>query len=608
MNRCSTAWPFLPAHADAFIRLRKLLTGKQGFTLCFLAFTDSAYRAKIAKFLADQLQAHKRVTIDETEQIGTEELFIRLDAAPPHQPVQLFGLEHWPGGLDNLLRRLNLRREAIAARCRRPLLFWTLSSQVYEVAMGAADLWAWRSCILEFALPSRPLPAQRLDYSPVFSLSAAEVAKRRKRIDDLLDYLADAPVMLAHHVEMLLEVGQLQLALGEVREAEHAYRRAQEASWPIRDPRQQARVACGLADVLEARGQLGDALRLRQEQVPVFAGHRDVRAVAVTQGKIADVLRMQGKLAEALHLLIDNVVPIYERLGDMRSKAIVLAGVADIHRVAGRLEEALRIHIEERLPVFSRLGEARLQAHVQGNRADVLQAAGRFDEAIHLHRREELPVYEQLGDTHAAAVAWSKIGDIHQVRGELDEAQRIRTDVQLRTFERLGDRRSAAVTQGQIAGILQARRQLEEALRLRLDVELPAYDALGDRHAKAVALGQLASVLQEQGRLEEALSSRQNEELPLYEQLGDVRGTGAAQGKIADLLDQLGRSDEADSLRATAEFPIDEAYGATRPPDGDAPAYVPYERGGILLEGHLADPVANTYKSRRLDGYGGAAP
>lgn len=607
MGGCSVAWPFLPGHADAFIRLRKLLTGKQVFTLCFLAFTDSAYRAKVASFLADQLDARRQVTIDETEQIGTEELFIRLDKAPPHQPVQLFGLEHWPEGFDNLLGRLNLRREAIADRCHRPLLFWTLSSQVNEVAMRAADLWAWRSLVLEFALPSRPLPAQRLDYSPIFSLSPAEVAKRRKRIGDVLDYVGEAPVMLVHHVEMLLEVGRLRLSLGEVQEAERAYRQAQDASWAIRDVRQQAMVACGLADVFEARDQLGDALRVRQEQVPVFEGLRDIRAVADTQGKIADVLRVQGKLGEALRLLTDGVIPIYERLGDMRSRAIVLGGVADIHCVAGRLQEALRIHIEERLPVLARLGEAHLQAHVQGKRADVLQAAGRFDEALRIHEKEELPVYEQLGDAHAAAVAWSKVGDIHCAREELDEAERIRTEVQLPTFERLRDRRSAAITQGQMASILQARGQLDDALRLRLDVELPAYDVLGDRHAKAIALGKLADILQAQGRLDEALDRRRNEELPLYEQRGDVRGAGATQGKIADLLDQLERNDEADGLRATAEFPIDEAYGAMRP-DGHAPRYVPYARGGVLLEGHLEDPVANTYVSRRSDPNGAVAP
>ena len=473
MRERSTAWPFLPAHAEAFVRLRKLLTGKHGFTLCFLTFSDSAYREKIARFLADQLHARTQVAIDETERIGTEDLFIRLDQSKPHQPVQLSGLERWPEGLDNLLGRLNLRREALGDRCHRPLLFWTLSSQVREVAVRAADLWAWRSGLFEFPLPSRALPAQRIDYSPIFSLSPAEVAKRRKRIRDVLDYLVERPVMLASHIEMLLDVGRLRLSLGEVDAAERAYRRAQDASRAIGDVRQQAMVACGLADVLEARDQPREAVRLWEKQVPVFQDIRDIRAMAVTQGKIANIHRVRGEFSAALRLLMDSVIPIYERLGDMRSKAIALGGVADIHTVigkAGGLEEALRIHEEERLPVFSRLGEVRLRAHVQGKIADVLHAAGRLDEALCKHKTEELPTYEQLGDIHAATVAWSKVGDIHHVRGELDEALRIRTQIQLPAFEQMGDRHSVAVTQGQIASILQARGQPDDALRAQASV------------------------------------------------------------------------------------------------------------------------------------------
>ena len=109
--------------------------------LCFLVFSDSAYRNKIAKFLADHFRAHVHVTIDPEESIGTEELFIRLDGGAPNDPSQLFGLEDWPEGLDNLLGRLNLRREALAERCRRPVLVWTLSTQVNTIIMRAADLW-----------------------------------------------------------------------------------------------------------------------------------------------------------------------------------------------------------------------------------------------------------------------------------------------------------------------------------------------------------------------------------------------------------------------------------------------------------------------------------
>ena len=569
--------------------------------LCFLVFSDSAYRNKIAQFLADHFRAHVHVAIDPEKAIGTEELFIRLNGGDPNDPSQLSGLEHWPEGLDNLLGRLNLRREALAERCRRPVLVWTLSTQVNAVITRAADLWAWRAGVFEFALPKGPPPGQTLAYSPFYSLTDEDVDKRRNRIKRLDGYLAKRPVMLAGDIDLLCELGALRLSLHNVAGAEAAYAQAHDACWRIGDPHLRATVEGGIADVLEARGQWAQAQRLREEQVPVLKTARDIRAVARAQCKIADGLRVRGRLAEALPILVNEVVPAYERLQDNLSRAIALDGVADIHFVAGRLDEALRIHREERLPIFERLGEKRREAQVCTQIAAVLLARGQFDDALRTMTATVLRLWNELADVHASTVAQSRIGDIHQARGELDEALRIRTDVQLPAFERLGDLRSVAITRGQIATIWQARGQLDEALRWCVDEELPLCEQLGDRHCKAVALGRRADILQARGQLEEALDIRRDEELPLYRELGDVRGHAIAQGKVADILDQFGRTDEAQVLRASTECPIDEAYGVVF--DGGLPEYMSYERGGVLYEGKLADGVAGAYRSHAVDGH-----
>jgi phosphopentomutase len=51
-----------------------------------------------------------------------------------------------------------------------------------------------------------------------------------------------------------------------------------------------------IADVLQARGQLDEALRIRQEEeLPVYERLGDVRAKAITMGKISDILQAQGQ-------------------------------------------------------------------------------------------------------------------------------------------------------------------------------------------------------------------------------------------------------------------------------------------------------------------------
>ena len=107
-------------------------------------------------------------------------------------------------------------------------------------------------------------------------------------------------------------------------------------------------LAAGLiADILQARGQLDDALKIRQEdELPVYERLGDVRSRAVTKGKIADILQARGQLDKALKIRIEEEVPVYERLGDVRSLLVGRANlaIALLSRGAeGDQEEARRL-------------------------------------------------------------------------------------------------------------------------------------------------------------------------------------------------------------------------------------------------------------------------
>ena len=76
-------------------------------------------------------------------------------------------------------------------------------------------------------------------------------------------------------------------------------------------------------------------------------------------GKIADILQSRGDLDEALRIRREEELPVYERLGDVRSRAVTMGKIADILQSRGDLDEALRIRREEELPVYERLGDVR---------------------------------------------------------------------------------------------------------------------------------------------------------------------------------------------------------------------------------------------------------
>ena len=497
-------WNLRSEHSGTFLRLQRLLEGRRSFTLCFLTYSDSFYRDRAASFLEKRLDANVRVSIDPDTAIGTEDLFERLSAAPPNSPSQLMGLEHWPEGIDNLLTRLNYRREALAERCPRPLLFWVLSRDLNKVTTKAADLWAWRSGVFDFTLPADT--RSRLPHrSRIDPWVAADTPRRRARMEELQQYLAARPSLRPIDVDLLLELGDLRRDFGELAQAEGAYLRAEKA----------------LSDT------------------------DDQRRRAITRGRIADLLEIRGQLEEALHIRIEVELPVYEKLDDIRSIAITKGQIANILQTRGQLDEALRIRTEEELPVYEKIGDTRALAIAHGRIADILEIRGQLDEALRVRTEKQLPVFKKIGDAHSVAITRGRIADILEIRGQLDEALRIRTEEELPVYEKLGDVRSVAITRGEMADILAARGQVEEALRIRLEEEIPVYEKFGDVRALAIAHGRIADIHEIRGQLDEALRIRTEEELPVYEKLGDVRLIVFTRAQIAGILAARGRVGEA---------------------------------------------------------------
>jgi tetratricopeptide (TPR) repeat protein/calcineurin-like phosphoesterase family protein len=105
-----------------------------------------------------------------------------------------------------------------------------------------------------------------------------------------------------------------------------------------RKAEREAAFASGLrADILQARGQLNEALRIRrEEQLPVYEKLGDVRSRAITQGQIADILQDRGQLNEALRIRRDEELPVYEKLADVRSLLVGRANLALLYLSRGQ--------------------------------------------------------------------------------------------------------------------------------------------------------------------------------------------------------------------------------------------------------------------------------
>jgi tetratricopeptide (TPR) repeat protein len=140
--------------------------------------------------------------------------------------------------------------------------------------------------------------------------------------------------------QALAELGELLHSSGKVEKAEQYITEAIERFTRLADERQ-ATVASGrLADILQARGQLDEALAIRREkELPVYERLGDVRSLAITHGRIADILQARGQLDEALAIRREKQLPVYERLGDVQSLVVLRVKIAMTLLRRGREED-----------------------------------------------------------------------------------------------------------------------------------------------------------------------------------------------------------------------------------------------------------------------------
>ncbi|MEW2387064.1 CHAT domain-containing protein [Streptomyces venezuelae] len=288
------------------------------------------------------------------------------------------------------------------------------------------------------------------------------------------------------------------------------------------------------ANRLLTRGEIAQAEKLLQQARQLFTDAGEPGSVAVTWGRVADILERRGEVDEALRIRREVTLPVYERIGDTREVAVTWGKIADILQQRGETDEALRIRREVELPTYERIGDSRLVALTWGLVADILQQRGETDEALRIRREIELPVYERIGDTREVAITWGKIADILERRGEVDEALRIRRGVTLPALVRIGDTREVAIAWGKIADILERRGEVEKALRIRREIELPVYERIGDIRSAAITWGQIADVLSQRGEADEALEL-QLKRLEVNEQYGDMDGIAATNWDLAQI-------------------------------------------------------------------------
>ena len=374
-----------PGCQESFARLAKLIRARPGkFQLLIADCRDEPLRDRLIQDLDAALQggdrhtAQLRLNAREYPDFAAVERTLTA-LAQTHGAIHMTG---GPGWFDAARwAEFNIRRESVAQRVKASLLLWLDPESIADLAKTAIDLWAWRAAVVAFDALSERLPLPEPDIRIIDDRTRAE---RTARIEFLHQTLLEPDVPDDMRTGFALEIGDLAASLGRIADAETAYRNAARTAT---DERTRAFAVGGIADILQARGQLDEALRIRrEEQLPVYDRLGDVRSRAVTMGQIADILQARGQLDEALRIRREEELPVYDRLGDVRSRAVTLYKIADSLIELGGLgdarAQAILDAVSESFTIARQLNLPDVVAYAGALLAMVLARAGRASEAF----------------------------------------------------------------------------------------------------------------------------------------------------------------------------------------------------------------------------------
>ena len=338
----------LPAECvDDFLRLSRSLVYGPAFQWLLVETPDEGLRRQVIAELETVLRAARlrSATLPLSRKIpDVADLEGRLMRhARQSAVVHVLGA---PGWFDAARwDAFNVRRERIATNAKARLVFWLDAEAIEAASRGAPDLWSWRAGVYQFARPPAEFAGTGTSARPPVELSARPTGPDDRSLDEKLRRIGEIRAWLAASPPEELRGGPLD----------------------------------ELGRLLFMIGDYDEALRIwREEELPVYEKLGDVRARAVTMGKIADVLQARGDLDEALRIRREEELPVYEMLGDVRSLLVGRANLAVGLHMRGRSEDH---------PEISRLLVEAFNAARRVRLPEASQIAGIYQQVF----RAELP-------------------------------------------------------------------------------------------------------------------------------------------------------------------------------------------------------------------------
>ncbi|MFH2057647.1 MAG: tetratricopeptide repeat protein [Pseudomonadota bacterium] len=315
----------------------------------------------------------------------------------------------------------------------------------------------------------------------------------------------------------------------------------------LKSPDQFIDVLFCLSALFNARGNLNEALQIRQAQQKHYLATGDKDGLAASIGNQAGILYTRGELDEAMKLFKESE-RIYRELGKKAELQTCLSGQAEILYTYGKLDEAMNLH-KEAERIYRELGnKAGLQTSL-GNQGDILYDRGELDDAMKLYKETER-ICRELGNKANLSGSLNNQALILSKIGKLEKAKKLHKE-QERICLELGNKLGLSSLYGNQGRIHHDRGELDEAIKFYKKSEQICRE-LSNKKGLSVSLGNQANILRDLGELDDAMKLLKEAEQLCYE-LSNKDGLQRTRTVQAKILRSSGKLDDAMKLFKEAE-------------------------------------------------------
>jgi tetratricopeptide (TPR) repeat protein len=142
------------------------------------------------------------------------------------------------------------------------------------------------------------------------------------------------------------------------------------------------------------------------------------RAWAIALGDIAELLAAKGEADQALKLHQEELV-IYEALDDKRSRAVTLSQIAGLLAAKGEVDQALKLH-QEQLVIYEALDDQDSIAQTLWSIAQIELRQQHFGQAFE-HLAASYDITLKLGRLDAICYVGQDFGQVLCARGDTEK-------------------------------------------------------------------------------------------------------------------------------------------------------------------------------------------